>query len=230
MKAEQKKKLARITGMLYLIVIVCAGFSQGVVRESLIVTGDAYATVQNLLNARFLFTWGMVTDLIAFSTDVGISVLLFLLLKEVNHTVAMISSAFRLIAHPAIASWNLINHYNALNVISSDEMISHSSFEIMADLSYSYLQAHHVGYLIAGVLFGAHRFLLGYLLFKSTDFPKILGILLILAAGGYLIESFGYLFFPEAKSALATVVGVTAGIGEVGFCLYLLIRGVQIKG
>jgi hypothetical protein len=224
---EDKKKLARITGVLYLVVIVCAGFSQGVVRESIFVNGDAYETARNIMNAQSLFTWGLVTDLIAFSTDIAISILFYYLFKDVNQIVAVISSAFRLIAHPAIASLNLINHYNAMAVLKSPGMSTTVPPEILNELSLNYLEAHHIGYLIAGVAFGIHCALLGYLLFKSLDFPKLLGILLILAAGGYLIESFGFLFFPEAKVLLASIVGVTAGIGEVGLCLYLLIKGVR---
>ena len=34
----------RITGLMYLIVIVCAGFAQGYVRANLVVPGDAAAT------------------------------------------------------------------------------------------------------------------------------------------------------------------------------------------
>ena len=52
---ESMKKYALITGLLYLVVIFCAGFSQGVVRESVYVAGDAAATAQNILNSASLF-------------------------------------------------------------------------------------------------------------------------------------------------------------------------------
>ena len=86
-------KTARIAGVLYLVVIVCAGFSQGVVRESVFVMDNAAATAQNILDNTVLFKWGLVTDLIAFMTDIILSVLFYLLLKPVNKPLAMISSA-----------------------------------------------------------------------------------------------------------------------------------------
>ena len=49
------KKLGHITGILYLVVIICAGFSQGVVRESVYMAGDAAATAQNILSNTALW-------------------------------------------------------------------------------------------------------------------------------------------------------------------------------
>ena len=59
----------RITGLMYLIVIVCAGFAQGYVRANLVVPGDAAATAANILEYTPLFRLGLVADLIAFILD-----------------------------------------------------------------------------------------------------------------------------------------------------------------
>ena len=45
------KTIARITGLLYLLIFVTAGFSEGFVRASLIVPGDATATAANIVAA-----------------------------------------------------------------------------------------------------------------------------------------------------------------------------------
>ena len=47
-----KKRTFRLTGLLYLLVIICAGFSQGYVRGTLVIPGDALATANNILNNR----------------------------------------------------------------------------------------------------------------------------------------------------------------------------------
>ena len=72
--------------------IICAGFSQGYVRGSLVVFGDAAETIENISSALGLFRVGLATDLVAFLLDVAISVLLYQLLKSVNQTLAMVSS------------------------------------------------------------------------------------------------------------------------------------------
>ncbi|MGD8855040.1 MAG: DUF4386 family protein, partial [Chloroflexota bacterium] len=43
------KKTARFAGFLYLILAVCGGFAEFFVRQSLIVPGDALATVNNIM-------------------------------------------------------------------------------------------------------------------------------------------------------------------------------------
>jgi hypothetical protein len=38
---------------------------------------------------------------------------------------------------------------------------------------------------------------LGYLLFRSADFPRFLGVLVVIAGGGYLADSFARILVPE---------------------------------
>jgi hypothetical protein len=91
------------------------------------------------------------------------------------------------------------------------------------------MEMHHLGYLLAGVTFGAHCFLLGYLLIRSEKFPVFLGVLLVGAALGYLIESFGFILYPEHKAIFAWIVGISAALGEVTFCIWLLLKGVRVS-
>lgn len=227
MGAMNYNKIARLTGFLYLLIIICAGFSQGAVREVLIVAGDAGATANNILGNSYLFKTGLIMDLTAFSIDAGVSILLYILLRPVDKGLAMTAAAFRLIAHPAVGSLNLLNHFAALRVLESPGFAASFDISQLQELSLFFMELHNMGYLIAGVFFGIHCLLLGYLLYKSNFFPKFIGVLLTFAAFGYLIESFGFIFFPELKSTFALIVGFSAGIGEVTLTLWLLIKGVR---
>jgi hypothetical protein len=215
----------RITGFLYLLVIICAGFSQGYVRGTLVVPNDAVATANNIIQNKGLFQLGLTTDLIAFLIDAVIAVMLYHIFKPFNKNLAMVSSAFRLIAHPAIGSLNLLNHYMALNVLQSEGLSSAFTTNQLQEFSSSFMQMHHYGYLIAGAFFGIHCLLLGILIYKSNVFPKFFGGLMLGAAAGYLIETFGNFNFPGYEGYTALIVGVAAALGEVGFTLYMLIKG-----
>jgi len=61
-----KKKTYRLTGFLYLLIIICAGFSQGYIRGSIVVPEDAVATASNILQNKALFRLGLSLDLVAF--------------------------------------------------------------------------------------------------------------------------------------------------------------------
>jgi len=218
---------ARITGLMYLLVIICAGFSQGYVRGTLIIPGDAAITALNITSNEGLFRLGFVSDLIAFLLDAAISIMFYQLLKPAGKTLAMVSSAFRLLAHPAIAAINLLNHYMALQVLGDGALMATFNVEQLQAISLFLMKAHRVGYLIAGSFFGVHCFLLGVLMIKSMRFPKILGLLMISAAAGYIMESFGDYLFPGNEEWLALIVGFSAALGEVSLTIYLLVKGLK---
>jgi hypothetical protein len=91
------------------------------------------------------------------------------------------------------------------------------------------LTAHGYGYLIGGIFFGFHLLVLGYLLYQSELFPAILGGLIVLAAVGYLTESFTFLLVPAYEPIASTIVLVTAVVGEMALALYLVVRGVRTQ-
>ncbi|MDC6407096.1 MULTISPECIES: DUF4386 domain-containing protein [Maribacter] len=215
----------RFTGFLYLLVIICAGFAQGYVRGILIVPENPTETANNIFSNKGLFQLGLTADLIAFLLDAVIAVLLYKIFKPFNNTLAILSSSFRLIAHPAIGSLNLLNHYMALKVLKTEDQFNPFSTEQIQQISFSFLEAHQYGYLIAGSFFGIHCLLFAILIYKSNVFPKVFGGLFLGAAAGYLIESFGNFNVPGYEGYTALFVGIAAALGELGLTLYMVVRG-----
>lgn len=221
------RRLARVTGLLYLVIIVCAGFAEGYVRGTLVVPGDAAATAGNVLASEGLFRLGFAADVVAFLADAVVAVLLYVLLRPAGPTIALLAVAFRLIAHPAIASVNLLNHFGVLLVLDGAGPLSAFDTGQLEAVALVLLELHRYGYLIGGAFFGVHCALLGVLLVRSELFPDWLGMLLGVAAAGYLVESFTYFLLPAFGGAASGVVVVTAGVAEVSLCFWLLIRGVR---
>jgi len=71
-------------------------------------------------------------------------------------------------------------------------------------------------------------FILGYLIYKSGFFPKVLGILFIAAGVGYLIDSFA-LLLSSTYETTPTIIAVLIAVGEIAFPLWLLIKGVNVE-
>lgn len=226
METNQKNR-ARLTGVFYILVIILAGFSQGYVRGTLSDPGNAQATMENIVASERLFRLGLISDLIAFMLDVLISILLYQFLKPVHKTLALIATAFRLLAHPAIASLNLLNHYMALQMANGQGYLVALGDDQREIWTMLFMNVHNAGYLLAGAFFGIHCLLLGVLMYRSPSFPKLVGVLMILAAGGYLLETFGNFMIPGYEAVLADVVGFSAATGEVSLTLYLLIKGIK---
>lgn len=226
---ETQKKYARIAGLLYLIIFITAGFAEGYVRSGLIVAGDAATTAQNILNAQGLFRLALAGDLITFISDAIVAVLLYLLLKEVNKPLAIIVMVLRVLAHPAIGSINLVNHLSALNILIDPVLAVSLGIDQVQQLAMQALIAHKTGYLIAGAFFGVQCALLGYLIYKSDLIPKVIGLLLMVAAVGYLIESFGGFLLPQYSELYSMIVAIPAIIAEGALCLWLLIKGIKTQ-
>lgn len=220
-----EKQTYRLTGLLYVVVIICAGFSQGYIRESIVVMDDPATTASNITSNLNMFRLGISLDLIAFIVDAAISILLYQMFKHYGKNLAMVSAALRLIAHPAIGSMNLLNHFLAYQVLDGSAFLSAFDPEQLQSLSLLFMKAHQYGYLIAGGFFGFHCLLLGVLIYKSAEIPNIFGGFLIGSAAGYLIETFGNYSFPGYEAHTALIVGFAAAIGEISFTLYLLIIG-----
>jgi len=75
------------------------------------------------------------------------------------------------------------------------------------------------------VFFAIHLVLVGYLVYKSGYIPKPVGILLVIAGLGYLIQNPGPYLFPQADLGLVSI----SLLGELIFMFWLLIRGPRIK-
>lgn len=221
------KRSVRFTGLLYLVVIICAGFSQGYVRGTLYVPGDAMTTATNIFGNESLFRLGLVTDLIAFTIDAIISIMFYQMLKPFGKTLSMVSSSLRLIAHPAIGSLNLLNHYMAFHVLSGADFLDSFHADQLETMSTLFMDAHRHGYLIAGGFFGLHCALLGVSLLRSNMIPSVFAYLMVFTALGYMIETFGDFLLPGNEEMFSWIVGLTAALGEVGLTLYMLIKGTR---
>jgi hypothetical protein len=78
------KRVARIAGVLYLLVAVFGGFAQGFLEPKMYVAGDAAATAGNLVANEGLVRLGVVSDLVNEVLLVLLALTLYALLKHVH--------------------------------------------------------------------------------------------------------------------------------------------------
>jgi hypothetical protein len=212
-KINSINKTARISGFLYLMVAVFSGFAASV-RSSLIVSSDAAATVNRIIASETLFRLNIVSDLIGQVLHILLVLVLYELLKTVNKNQALLMVVLALVPVP-IAMLNQLNQFAVLPLLNSTDRSQVMFF----------LNLHNQGVLIAQIFWGLWLFPLGYLVFKSGYIPRILGVLLIIAGLGYLIDSFGKFLLPNYD----LTISMFTFIGEVLLLLWLLIKGVNVE-
>ena len=73
------------------------------------------------------------------------------------------------------------------------------------------------------VFFGPYCLLLGYLIFRSTFLPRILGVLMAPAGLGWLI------FLTPFANHLATFLKLLGFLAELSLMLWLIVKGVNVQ-
>ena len=226
MTAEEEinpNRIARVAGILYLIIFCLGIFAELFVRQSLIVPGDAATTVNNIMVSESLFRISLVSDLIRHTFLILLPLVLYQLLKPVGKNIALLMVIFALAGVP-IALLNMLNHFAALLLLSgADYLTAFEADQLHAQVMF-FLDLYEYGAFIPQFL-GLWLLPLGYLVFKSGFLPRILGILLMIGCFGYVIDA--VLFFLFASSA--ATLSLFAFIGELLFALWLLIKGVNIE-
>ncbi|MGD9001188.1 MAG: DUF4386 domain-containing protein [Anaerolineae bacterium] len=225
--AKSVNKIARIAGVLYLVIAVVGGLAFTAATSNLIVPGDATATANNIMASESLFRIGAVGDSVVCLAEIVLVVTLYVLFKPVSKTLNLVATFSRL-AMTVMQGMNLLNKLTALQLLSGAGYLTAFEPDKLHALVLESLKAYEYGALIWGTFFGLHLLVLGYLLLKSGYFPRALGVLFVLASLGYLVDSYGHFLLPQYTEIYSWVVWATVP-AELSFALWLLIKGVNVE-
>ena len=214
--------IARITGALLLIMAVAAGLAELGVHRARVVPGDAAATWGRIATSGLRFRLGFVGYLVAFLCDVPVAVLLYLLVRRASAPLALAAAAFRLV-YAAVAAFSLVGYLGPTLVASGARQPSAFDPAQLQALALLSLEAFEQGFGVALALFGVHLLLLAVLLLASSDFPRVLGVLVAVAGLAYLVDSFSRVLAPGFHAAAAPFLAACAML-ELVLAVWLLAR------
>lgn len=222
------KRTANIAGLLYLVIALFGGFSMGYLPSLIFVPGDAATTAQNVLTNLPMFQFGLFADIIVLLSEVALTAILYILFKPVSQTLTMVAAMARL-SMVMVMAINIIFKLLLLLVLSGSTYLAAFDTAQLQALAMLLVEAHQYGVYVWGLFFGLHMVILGYLIAKSTYFPKILGILMFVGGFGYAAESLKTFFLPDFQLFSLLVAGllVIVVLGELSFTLWLLIKGLD---
>ncbi|OWW24486.1 hypothetical protein B4Q04_14310 [Zobellia sp. OII3] len=216
------KQLAKISGIAYLMIFLSGFYANFSVLESLIVGNNASITTSNFINNHSQFGNGILGFVIMFFFDVVLIWSVFGLTKPISKNLSYLASFFRLL-HAlffGVALLKLFHIYQLTSNLSSSIKLEQLVTKLLLDFD--------TFWTIGLIFFGIHLIVLGYLILKSTTIPNALGVLLILAAVGYIIDGTAKLLMPnysDYKSIFESIVVLPSVIGEFSFTIWLLIKG-----
>jgi hypothetical protein len=220
------KKLARIAGLLYLIVIATGLFAEIFVRQTLRVSNDAIATAHKIQTSEILYRLGIAADLTNFVIGLPCVLIVYLLFQAVNKHLLRLALTF-VIIQTAIIAVNLLNQISTLLFLTNDAYMTSFQPGQLATLALHALDLQAHGYGIGLVFFGFYCLVVGYVIFKSGLIPRVIGILYSVSGLCYLLNSFTLILFPKMSGILFPYFAFPAFLGEISFCLWLLIMGIK---
>jgi hypothetical protein len=218
-----QRTAAIVAGVGYLVTLI------GVVAVSLtmgtlVVPGDAAATANNTMGSEVLFRAGIVGFLIAILGDLLRAWALYVFFKQVNKSLAVFSAWFMLI-HDAIFGAALINLFFSSVLFSGADLLTGFEPDQLHALGMLFNDGFNFGFQIGLFLFSFHLGIVGYLAYRSGYVPRVLGVLLIIAGLGYLINSTGKILLPNYPAIIEQVLIAPNVIGELAIVVWLAFRG-----
>lgn len=220
-------KTTRTAGLFYLFMILTGILSVIYIPGKLMVKGDAPATAMNILNSQGLFTIHIVNQLVSLLLFLSVSLILYLLLKDVNKRLAALMVILVLIQIP-VGIYGVMDQITALDMLRGEQFWSAYDNSQRQALAMSLLDLNGIGKNASEFFWGLWLFPLGLLVFRSGFLPRFLGIWLMINCFAYMIISLTGLMFPE-YSGIVSLLGMPLLLGEVMFMLWLLVIGAKPK-
>lgn len=225
---DSKVKIARIAGFLYLLIIGFGLIAQIFVRDNLVDYNNATVTAKNILASEFWFRFGFVSELMMLICDIGVTTILYILLRDFSRNLSLLSTFFRLTSI-IILCVIAFSHYAALFFLGGSDYLKVFDSNQLDALALLSIKLHGAGYNISLLFFGVHLILLGYLIYKSKLFARVLGILLLIGGICYIANSLTWFLFPSFVKMIYPAILIPCSIGELLFSIWLLIKGVKTK-
>jgi hypothetical protein len=189
---------------------VLAGIGYFGALAPLITAGDAAQTVADIAASETQYRLGVLCMMLAAVLDIVVAAALLSMLEPVNRLLAITAAWFRIA-------------YTAVFVVAIGQLTTAPNLLDTPELALNVIDSYNTIWRTGLILFGGHLLLVGYLAFRSSSWPRLLGILIAIAGFGYIADGIGTILIPDY---VATISSITF-IGEVvliGWLLWMVIR------
>ena len=216
---EHPRLLARIAGILYLLEMMTGAISiYGL--GTIVVAGDAAATAANSRSHESLLVLSFAFNLLQFACYIGVTALLYWLLRPVNAVVSLLAAFFSLTGC-IVGAVSCLFQIAPLIILGGPRYLTIFNSAQLDALAFLLHRLYSQCFEISFVFFGFYCLLIGYLVYKSGFMPRLIG-------AGMVVAGLLWLFFlwpPFAESMFRYVV--VAALGELALALWLVIVGVD---
>ncbi len=219
------KAVARRAGALYFLFLI-VGLVDMYGFPRFIVPGDATATARNIVAAGLTYRIAILTDFVSLVLFIFLVVSLYSLLKGVHKWHAMLMVLLVSVG-VSIGLATLLNKIAPLILLSGADYLAVFTKPQLDALALGFLTLNSNGNTVAAAFWGLWLFPFGVLVVKSGFFPRVLGILLIVAGIALVTSSVTSIVLPAYEHVVSQAM-MPLSLGEFPIIFWLLIKGAEV--
>jgi hypothetical protein len=224
---HSKRRVALVAAIGLLSMALLAPFAQFGVLANLFVPTDAAATTNNIAASIGPFSAAVAAFMVVAILDVVVAWGMYVVLRPVDQRAALLVAWLR-VFYAVVFAYALLSLFNVAQLVNGASAATLQSNQLHTQVA-SLIAAFRNGWDLGLAIFGLHLVGLGGLLFRSADFPRFLGGLLILAGAGYLADALGRILVPDYTLTISTFTFVGEALLIV-WLFKLAIKGSRSPG
>ena len=217
-------KVAGISGLVAMAIVVYANYA---LLNPLIIPRDAIETARNIMAHQTQFRLALIGFLSYGVTAVVLLSALYVILKPVNHGLALVGALFRLVF---AMLWLLatLNMLSALRLLGSAPYLQHFEPDRLQALARLNLAASFDDYYVGLPFFGLAATACAWLWYKSGYIPRALAAFGVIASAWCVLCAFVFLAFPNVEKPVNPYwFDSPMALFELIVSVWLLFKGIR---
>jgi hypothetical protein len=226
-RSTQRTRATTVAGLCYLAVIAGGLFAEGVVRQSLVVPGDAAATARAIFDNETLWRLGLAVHLLYLVPALAMKVIVSGLFRRVDPMLSRLALVFG-VAAVTIEAVSLVHLYVPLALIEDGG----TRLAALADapaLVYLATRLFTIGFSFSLLLFAGFCVLIGVLILRSHLLPSAIGAMMIVAGICYFVNTVTLIVAPGFFEWINPAILLPILLAELSLALWLLLKGIAIE-
>jgi hypothetical protein len=212
---NKQRTLAKLTGYSLVLMALIAGFSLGFAYTKFIDPSQLEFAQRNLTENIQLYKFMLLGIVVVLLLEILVAWTIYLYFKNENQTLALLSCIFRIMY---VFLFGIATYYLASNLgqLKNNTLIvkNYRMFQTI--------------WSIGLIVFGIHLIMVGVLMKWYKLVPTILWYLTIIAGASYILVNIlktPSLQLAELSNTLNTILALPMALGELGFAIWLIVKG-----
>ncbi len=215
------RNLARVAAVSEFLEALCSAGGQVFILGRLIVSGNAAATAANILAHEALFRAGFALSVAAVPFHLVWALCIHRLFAPVHRGVSRLA-IYVILVGCALQAVAAALYVAPIVLLQNPAPFAALSTPQLQALAYAFLRVTAQTYNLYLVFFGFWCVLVGWLMFRSTFFPRVFGVL-------WMIDGLGWMLYlwPPLGTALFPAIAAVSALAELPMPWWLFFAGVN---